>query len=156
VIFAQKMETHPEEDLARIKAVGRVPLSSPMPIPMPFYRMMPLETHRNALRSRFTAIDQGTDRIHIRLDHDHVPEFWTELSFSMEQLRGWLDSEGYVMDYHRHQRDEDDENYGVSLTVPRHTDPAGGPYFPRAAGINNATPIDPSEIMSHCKEADKK
>ncbi len=97
--------------------------------------------------ARFTSIDG--ERIHIELDHDHTPEFWGKLSFSLRQLQQWLASQGYVMRYRREDDDEsrtegsesndDDERRASELhraQVARAKSGQTGPLFPRATGAD--------------------
>lgn len=104
------MQEYDKRDVAKIRSVGRVPQHAPQwkyskndsiicgsdTIKKPLS-----DEKRGTFRGRLTALEPGTDMIHIRLDHDYVPEFWAELSFSLEQLKEWMASEGYEMRYRR-------------------------------------------------------
>jgi len=60
------------------------------------------------LRASFTRLEPGTDRIHIRLDHDTRREFWAELSFSLGELREWMEAEGFHMQWQQQQEQDID------------------------------------------------
>ena len=153
------------EQKRRIRAVGRVPQQATSLDVFPLnndsspsgsigVKESPLpHEKRNAFRGRFTAVEPGTDMIHIRLDHDHVPEFWSELSFSLEQLKEWLADEGYVMSYERRGGDDDDINSeggafddgilvnGMTRLEYWQKNGNGSPYITPVIGMEQMAPV---------------
>lgn len=64
----------------------------------------------DSMRKLSSPLEPGTDRIHIRLDYVGQRHFWDNLSFSLAQLRGWMEAEGCYMQWQQ-------EEIGVDFVI---------------------------------------